>query len=82
LNYTYLEALHFNFPLVHNSNIIKSAGYYYPDYDTKLGSRALELALNYHDQNLESYKENSRKTIYKYSPKNPLVIEKYKKLLS
>lgn len=82
LNYTYLEALYFNFPLVHNSDIIKSAGYYYPDYDTKLGSRALELALNYHDQNLESYKERSEKILFKYSPKNPLVIEKYKKLLS
>ena len=82
LNYTYLEALHFNFPLVHNSYDIKSAGYYYPNYDTKLGSKALELALNYHDQDLEPYKERSNKILFKYSPKNPLVIEKYKKLLS
>ena len=82
LNYTYLEALHFNIPLVHNSELIKESGYYYPDYDTKLGAKALNLALNYHDQNLENYKERAIKTIYKYSPENPIVIEKYKKLLS
>lgn len=82
LNYTYLEALHFNFPLVHNSDLIKEAGYYYPNYDTKLGAEALNLALNYHDQNLDKYKEQAQKTIYKYSANNPIVIEKYKKLLS
>lgn len=82
LNYTHLEALHFNIPLVHNSEPLKSAGYYYPDYDTKLGADALNLALNYHDQNLESYRDSAKKVLYKYSPKNPIVIEKYKKLLS
>jgi len=82
LNYTYLEALHFNFPIVHNSDTIKSAGYYYPNYNTKLGAKALDSALNYHDQNLEEYKEKAQETIYKYSPSNPIVIEKYKKLLS
>jgi hypothetical protein len=82
LNYTYLEALHFNIPLVHNSELIKESGYYYPDYDTKLGAEALNLALNYHDQNLDKYKEQAQKTIHKYSPNNPIVIEKYKKLLS
>jgi hypothetical protein len=82
LNYTYFEALHFNFPLVHNSELIKESGYYYPNYDTKLGAEALNLALNYHDQNLDKYKEQAQKTIHKYSPENPIVIEKYKKLLS
>tara|TARA_R110001592_G_scaffold206933_3_gene457652 strand:+ start:164 stop:1243 length:1080 start_codon:yes stop_codon:yes gene_type:complete len=82
LNYTYLEALHFNFPLIHNSELIKESGYYYPNYDTKLGAEALNLALNYHDQNLDKYKEQAQKTIRKYSPENPIVIEKYKKLLS
>ena len=82
LNYTYLEALHFNLPLVHNSDLIKESGYYYPRYDTKLGAEALNLALNYHDQNLGKYKEQAQKTIYKYSPENPIVIEKYIKLLS
>ena len=82
LNYTYLEALYFNLPLVHNSDYIKSAGYYYPEYDTKKGAEALRLALTYHDQNLEEYKKQSQIILNRYSPQNPLVIEKYKKLLS
>ena len=82
LNYTYFEALHFNLPLVHNSELIKESGYYYPNYDTKLGAEALNLALNYHDKNLDKYKDEAQKIIYKYSPTNPIVIEKYKKLLS
>lgn len=82
LNYTYLEALYFNIPLVHNSEFIKDSGYYYPDYNTKLGASALNLALNYHDKDLESYKISAEKLIHRYSPQNPIVIEKYKKLLS
>ena len=80
LNYTYLEALYFNIPLVHNSEYIKDAGYYYPDYETQLGAKALHQALTYHDKNLEQYKESAQKVLYRYSPHNPLVKEKYNKL--
>lgn len=82
LNYTYLEALYFDIPLVHNSKYIKSAGYYYPEYDTQKGAEALKLALTYHDQNTEEYKKQSEIIINRYSPKNPFVIAEYKKLLS
>ena len=80
LNYTYLEALYFNIPLVHNSEYIKDAGYFYPGYDTILGAKALHQALTFHDQNLENYEAKSREVIDRYSPHNPLVIERYKKL--
>ena len=80
LNYTYFEALYFNIPLVHNSDIIKSTGYYYPDYDSQKGADALRKALCDHDENLDSYKESAAKVIWRYSPENPVVIEGYKKL--
>jgi len=80
LNYTYLEALHFNIPLVHNSEYIKDAGYYYPGYDTILGAKALHQALTCHDQNLDQYQEKAQQVIYRYSPDNPLVVDKYRKL--
>ena len=82
LNYTYLEALYFNIPLVHNSEYIKEYGYFYPQYDTQLGAAALKEALTCHDENLIQYEIKSKELIYKYSPENPIVIEKYKKLLS
>ena len=80
LNYTYLEALYFNIPLVHNSEYIKSTGYYYPDYETQLGAKALHEALTYHDKNLDSYKKSAKEVLYRYSPKNPLVKERYRDL--
>ena len=82
LNYTYLEALYFNIPLVHNSEYIKDAGYFYPDYNTVLGANALHQALTFHDNNLEEYESRSKKVIHRYSPKNPLVVSRYKKLFS
>jgi hypothetical protein len=82
LNYTYLEALHFNIPLVHNSEFIKGAGYYYPDYETKKGGKALYEALTFHDKNLEGYKASAKIVLDKYSPNNPMVKEKYKKMFS
>lgn len=82
LNYTYLESLYLNIPLVHNSEFIKSAGYYYPDYDIEAGSKALRKALETHDDNIEEYKSKSRDVLYKYSPENLSVIDRYKKLLS
>ena len=81
LNYTYMEALYLNIPLVHNSNLIKDAGYFYSEYQIKQGSRALREALTCHDGNLEAYEKSSRKVIEKFSPDNPLVLEKYKKLV-
>ena len=82
LNYTYMEALYLGVPLVHNSEDIKSSGYFYPKYDIQKGADALRLALTYHDQNIEEYKINAEKTIYRYSPDNPSVKEEYRKLLS
>lgn len=80
LNYTYLEALYFNIPLIHNSEYIKSAGYYYPDYEIQLGAKALHEALTCHDKNLDRYKESAQEVLYRYSPKNPLVKDRYRDL--
>lgn len=80
LNYTYLEALHFNIPLVHNSEFIKEAGYYYPNYDTQKGGEALHEALTCHDKNLEQYKKVAQQVLYRYSPKNPEVQQRYRDL--
>jgi hypothetical protein len=80
LNYTYLEALHFNIPLVHNSEHIKDAGYYYKDYDIKQGAIKLNEALNYHDKNIEDYNAKARAVIERYNPKSPAVQERYRKL--
>lgn len=48
LNYLYLECLYLGIPLIHNSPMIRDAGYYYPEHDTIEGSRQLQLALDSH----------------------------------
>lgn len=82
LNYTYLEALYFNIPLIHNSEYLYDIGYYYKDYNTQDGGKALTKALLSHDSNLEEYKKKAEEAIYRYSPLNPQVQDEYRKLLS
>ena len=81
LNYTYLEAMYLDIPVVHNSEFIKDCGYYYPGYDVEAGAVQLKKALLEHDSNLETYRAQAERVMWRYSPKNPIVIEGYKKLL-
>jgi len=82
LNYTYLESLYLNIPLVHNSDMLKKAGFYYPDYDTHTGAHQLKLALHQHkNKNLNSaIRRVSEDLIYQFNPTNPKVIDEYKSM--
>ncbi len=81
LNYTYLEALYYNIPLVHNSEFIKEAGYYYRDYSLEQGSAQLRYALTHHDSRLDEYKSSAKEVLWRYSPENPEVKRSYTELL-
>lgn len=82
LNYMYLEALYLDIPLVHNSEPIKKTGYYYKQYDTKMGAQQLNLALQHHSNSHvnNQIKTETNKILNQYSPFNPKVINEYKKL--
>jgi hypothetical protein len=41
LNYAYLDALYLGYPLVHNADMIKDAGYYYQGFDVDGGKEKL-----------------------------------------
>jgi hypothetical protein len=81
LNYVYLEALYFGYPLVHNSEYFKEFGYYYPDFDAEKGAEQLKYAITNHDKNLDEYNLKSKEIIWKYSPENPEVLAEYAELL-
>ena len=70
LNYLYLEALYLNLPLLHNSEFISEAGYFYPDNDTEVARDQLDKIINLHLENIENYKSSSRKILDKFSYKN------------
>ena len=82
LNYTYLEAIYFNLPLIHNSEFIKDFGYFYENYNTIDGAKQLSNAIIFHDENLEEYQTKNKVLLNKYSPKNKDNIENYKILFS
>lgn len=81
LNYSYLDVMHYGFPLVHNAEMIKDAGYYYPDFNIEEGYKQLKFAIEEHDNNLEEYKERNQKVLDRYTVKNKALLETYEKLI-
>ena len=81
LNYAYLDAMYYGYPLVHNAEMIKDAGYYYPDFNISEGANQLEKALNEHDSNLKEYSKKNRSALNRYLSTNKKVVNTYKKLI-
>ena len=81
LNYSYLDALYLQFPLVHNAPMIKDAGYYYHGNSIGSGARQLKLAIEKHDENVEAYNERSERVLTRYTTFNDGLLETYKKLI-
>ena len=81
LNYSYLDAIHFGYPMVHNAEMIKDAGYYYKDFNISDGAKQLEYALNDHDQNIKEYAERNKKVLWRYTSTNPELVDTYRKLI-
>lgn len=81
LNYSYLDVLYFGYPLVHNADMIKDAGYYYKDFDITEGKQQLEIALKDHDNNIEDYAKKNKKILNRYTSTNPKLVDTYRKLI-
>jgi len=81
LNYSYLDALYLNYPLVHNASMIKDAGYYYEGFNAEQGKEKLLYAITEHDNNSIEYNEKSVKVLDRYLPTNAVSIEIYDKMI-
>lgn len=81
LNYSYLDALYYNYPLVHNAHMIEDAGYYYNDFSINEAAEKLEYALAHHDENIDTYNSRNAKVLNRYLTTNKEVVETYKKLI-
>ena len=81
LNYAYLDTLYLQYPLIHNADMIKDAGYYYPDFDAHQGMQELKYAIENHDSRLNEYNENTERVLERYTTYNDGMIEIYKKLV-
>lgn len=69
LNYIYLEALYYDFPLVHNSPPFENAGYYYKEFNIREAVTRITEAAEKHNDTLDEQRESNRKIIDKYSLK-------------
>jgi hypothetical protein len=81
-NYIYYEALYGGYPLVHNSAMLKEYGYYYPEFDSQAGGRALLRAFEQHDGRLAEYKAQSKRLLDQLDVANVSNVEAYSRELA
>ena len=81
LNYVYLEALHFEIPLIHNSTFFKDVGYYYDEANVEEGKEKLKEAILTHKYRSEEKRNKEKEAVNKYLDTNPDNINGYKKLI-
>jgi hypothetical protein len=81
LNYAYLDALYFGYPLVHNAEMIQDMGYYYQDFNIEQGAGMLKRAIMEHDLNHTQYVEKHNRLLTRYRADNPDIIAQYETLL-
>ena len=81
LNYAYLDCLYLQFPLIHNADFIKDAGYYYPDFEIDKGAGLLNHVMKNHDANMDAYNEQSEEVLTRYTILNEDLVLTYSKLI-
>jgi hypothetical protein len=81
LNYLYLDAMYYGYPLVHNAWFIQDAGYYYEYFDLEKGAQQLKTAITEYDQNIEFEKQKNQKVLDRYRPEWQPMIDSYDKLI-
>jgi hypothetical protein len=69
--------LYGGYPLVHNSPLLRDLGYYYPDFDTQEGGRALLRAFDEHDRTLPEYRARARALLQQLDVAHPPNVEAY-----
>lgn len=82
LNNLSFEALYYNIPFVHNSEPMKDVGYFYPDFDVRLGTAALENALKNLNKDLKEYESRNVSFLKTASIYNKDVQDRYNELIN
>lgn len=67
-NYSYLDALYGDYPLVHNSPWLREAGYYYHGFNAKEGAAQLQHAAADHANGLDAYRARSQRLFAEVDP--------------
>ncbi|MFD1557867.1 DUF2827 family protein [Paraburkholderia silviterrae] len=67
-NTLYLDALYGGYPLIHNSQWLGSAGYYYPESDILKGAARLVEASRDHDESIDLYRRTASEFLATLNP--------------
>lgn len=81
LNYLYLDAMYYGYPLVHNAYYIQDAGYYYEHFNYEQGAQQLKRALSEYDTTLEAEKVKNKSALERYRPQWKPMIDAYDQLI-
>lgn len=82
-NYSYMDALYGDYPLIHNSDWLHSfgAGYYYPGFEAAQGGRQLLDAWLNHDEKLPDQQRATRQLFADLEPTAEANVREYAELL-
>ncbi len=69
-NYSHLDALYGNYPLIHNAPWLADVGYYYPNFDAAAGGQQLRLAHARHDAEYDDYRVRAQRVLSSLDPFN------------
>jgi len=82
LNYSYYEAFHFGYPLVHNSSELEGNVYMYIEEDIVECANQRVYGANYHNKIVNTYIEKGRAYLKKIDPENKDVGAIYSQLIN
>jgi len=81
LNYLYFDLAWMGWPIVHNAFLCSDVGYYYDNFNYEEASNQLINVINNHDNNLNNYIVNNRKSIDRFLSTNKDLQNKYLQLI-
>jgi hypothetical protein len=80
-NYMTLELFHYGYPIVHNSVGWSGFGYYYDVNAWDAAVETLRAAIQDHAGHLGTYQTHAANLVWRHSPHNPAVQERWRGLL-
>lgn len=81
LNYFYLECCWQGYPLIHNAQIVRDLGYYYPENAMDVAERHILGACARHDAEWQPYRDRQRRRIQRFLATNRALADQYDDLL-
>ncbi|UYY77317.1 DUF2827 domain-containing protein [Sphingomonas sp. R1] len=81
LNYFYLECCWQGYPLVHNAQLVRDLGYFYPENDIDEAARHILQVCAQHDGEWQAYRDRQRRRIQRFLATSRSLADEYDDIL-